>query len=137
MYCAKESDDGKITDLFTGGGVLEKLAWYETNSFHWMLIWGFILVFLSGCIVSTLALTRFPGDSWHQLAQLLAGVTCGLNLVCAFGDAHTRSTDQKKLSTEVCLRSAENSNFIIMYSPCDFYFSSWITRFCCFGLDKE
>ena len=82
---AKESDDGKITDLLIGGGVVKKLAWYETNTFHWMLIGWFILVFLSGCIVSILALTRFPGDSGHQLAQLLAGLTCGLNLVFIFG----------------------------------------------------
>ena len=82
---AKESDDGKITDLLIGGGVVKKLAWYETNTFHWMLIGWFILVFLSGCIVSILALTRFPGDSGHQLAQLLAGLTCGLNLVFIVG----------------------------------------------------
>ena len=82
---AKESDDGKITDLLIGSGVVKKLAWYETNTFHWMLIWLFILVFLSGFVVSIFALTRFPGNSWHQLAQLLAGVICGLNLVCAFG----------------------------------------------------
>ncbi|MDJ0574225.1 MAG: serine hydrolase domain-containing protein [Xenococcaceae cyanobacterium MO_234.B1] len=82
---AKESDDGKITDLFVGNGVLEKLAWYETQAFHWMLIWWFILVFFSGCIVSILALTRFPEDSWHQLAQSLSGLTCGLNLVFIIG----------------------------------------------------
>ena len=82
---AKENNDGKITSLFSGHGVLEKLAWYETNTFHWMLIGLFVLVFLSGCIVSILALTRFPGDSWHQLAQSLAGLTCVLGLVFTFG----------------------------------------------------
>ena len=82
---AKESNNGKITDLLYGSGAFKKLAWYETNTFHWMLIGWFILVFLSGCIVSILALTRFSADSWHQWTQLLAGLTCLLNLVCAFG----------------------------------------------------
>ncbi len=82
---AQDNNHGKIISFLARMGVLKKLAWYETNIFHWILIWCFILVFLSGCIVSILALTRFPGDSGHQLAQLLAGVICGLNLVCAFG----------------------------------------------------
>ena len=82
---ARENNDNQITALLTLGSTLKKLAWYETNSFHWMLFWYFVLVFSSGFAVSILALTRFPGDSWHQWAQLLAGLTCGLNLVCALG----------------------------------------------------
>ena len=82
---AKEDSNNRITTLLSIGNALKKLAWYETNTFHWMLFWWFVLVFLSGFIVGILALTKFPEDSWHQLAQLLASVTCGLNLVCAFG----------------------------------------------------
>ena len=92
-YCfiARENNDGKITDLFTGfgvgggGGILEKIGWYETKTFHWMLISCFMLVFLSGSIISILAMTKFPEDFGHQLAQLLAGLNCGLNLIFAFG----------------------------------------------------
>lgn len=84
-FVAKADDTGKITALLNERGVINKLAWYETNTFHWTLFWCFVLVFLSGLIVSTVTLTKFPGDFQHQLAQLLAGVTCGLNLVCALG----------------------------------------------------
>ncbi len=82
---AKEKNDGKITSLFTGHGVLEKLAWYETNTFHWILIWWFVVMFFSECIVSILSLTRFQLNSWHQLTQLLAGLSCGLNLFFILG----------------------------------------------------
>ena len=82
---AKEDSNNKITALLTLGSVFKKLAWYKTKSFHWMLFWWFVLVFLSGFVVSILALTKVPGDYWHQWAQLLAGVICGLNLVCALG----------------------------------------------------
>ena len=80
-----QEEDGKITALLTNNGVFEKLAWYETNTFHWTLALSFILVFLSGLIVSILALTKFPGTYTHQLAQLLAGVVCGLNLIFTGG----------------------------------------------------
>ncbi len=84
-FAAKEGDRGKITDIFAGVGALEKLSWYETKTFHWILIWWFVVMFLSECIVSILTLTRFQLDSWHQLAQLLTGLSCGLNLVFILG----------------------------------------------------
>ena len=77
---AKE-ENGKITALLTNNGVFEKLSWYETKTFHWTLVWTFIVIFLSGSIVGILALTKFPETSGHQLAQSLAVITCGLNLI--------------------------------------------------------
>lgn len=44
-----------------------------------------MLVFLSGLVVSILALIKFPGNSEHQLAQSLSGLVCGLNLTFAVG----------------------------------------------------
>ncbi len=82
---AQENDHGKITNLVGGFGTWKKLAWYEKNIFHWLFICLFVLVSLSGLIVSVVALTRFPGNFAHQLAQLLAGVTCGLNMVFVLG----------------------------------------------------
>ncbi len=82
---AQADSQGKITNLVLDHAVINKLAWYETNTFHWILILSFILVFLSGLVVSILALMNFPGDSIHQLAQSLAGLICGLNLICALG----------------------------------------------------
>ena len=98
---AKEDSNNKITALLTLGSVFKKLAWYETKSFHWILFWCFFLVFLSGFIVSILAITKVFGDYWHQWAQLLAGIICGLNLVCALGMlaiAHlTKNNERLKL----------------------------------------
>ncbi|MEM9274743.1 MAG: serine hydrolase domain-containing protein [Cyanobacteria bacterium P01_F01_bin.143] len=82
---AKEDDNGKITELLTSNGVLEKLPWYETNTFHWIMMGVFIVVFLSGSIVSSLAWTGFFGDLVDQWLQLLAGLTCTLNLVFILG----------------------------------------------------
>lgn len=82
---AREDSNNKITTLLTLGNALEKLSWYETNSFHWILFWYFVLVFLSGLVVGVFTLKKFPGNYYHQLAQLLAVVTCGLNLAGAFG----------------------------------------------------
>ena len=81
---AKE-ENGKITALLTNNGVFEKLSWYETKTFHWTLVWTFIVIFLSGLIVGILALTKFPGTLGHQLAQSLAVITCGLNLIFFVG----------------------------------------------------
>lgn len=98
---AQEDDSQKITALVTLGSVFQKLAWYEAKTFHWILFWWFVLIFLSGLIVSILALTKFPGDSQHLWAQLLAGITCGLNLVCALGmlviPPLTKNNEQLKL----------------------------------------
>lgn len=82
---AQENDPGKITTLIGGFGMWKKLAWYEKNIFHWSLIGLFVLVFLSGLIVSVFSLTRFTVNFEYQLPQLLAGVTCGLNLVFVLG----------------------------------------------------
>ena len=83
-FVAKEQN-GKITALLTNNGVFEKLSWYETKTFHWTLVWTFIVIFLSGSIVGILALTKFPETSGHQLAQSLAVITCGLNLIFFVG----------------------------------------------------
>lgn len=97
----QENDQRKITTLQAAHGVFEKLSWYETNTFHWTLICWFILVFLSGLVVSILALIKFPGNSIHQLAQLLGGVTCGLNLMFILGmltvQLLSKNNDQLKL----------------------------------------
>jgi len=82
---AQENDNGKITGLLTSNGVLEKLLWYENNTFHWIMIGLFIVVFLSGSIVSILAGTGFLGDLGDQWLQSLAGLTCTLNLVFILG----------------------------------------------------
>ena len=78
-------ENGKITALLTENEVFEKLSWYETKTFNWTLVWSFIVIFLSGLIVGILALTKFPGTSGHQLAQLFAVITCGLNLTFVIG----------------------------------------------------
>ena len=82
---AQVDSQGKITNLVTSNAVINKLAWYETNTFHWLLMLSSILVFLSGLVVSILALINFPGNSSHQLAQAFSGIICGLNLIAAGG----------------------------------------------------
>ena len=82
---AQADTQGKITNLISNNAVFNKLAWYETNTFHWILIISFILIFISGLVVSILALVNFPGDFSHQLAQMWAGIICGLNLVAVGG----------------------------------------------------
>lgn len=82
---AEADSQGKITNLASAHAVINKLAWYETNAFHWLLISSFILIFFSGSVVSILALINFPGGVSHQFAQAFAGMICGLNLVAAMG----------------------------------------------------
>ena len=83
-FVAQEKDS-KITALLTNNGVWSKIFWYETKTFHWALICWFVLIFLSGLVMGILALTRFPGTSEHQLAQLLAVLVCNLNLSFVIG----------------------------------------------------
>ena len=82
---AQADNHGKITKLISNNAVFNKIAWYETNTFHWILFVLFILIFISGLVVSILALVNFPGNFSHQLAQVFAGIICGLNLVAAGG----------------------------------------------------
>lgn len=82
---AEADSKGKVTKLITVNAVINKLSWYESNTFHWLLMSSFIIIFLSGLVVSFLAMINFPGNSSHQLAQAFAGIICGLNLVGAVG----------------------------------------------------
>ena len=82
---AQADSQGKITNLISNNAVFNKLAWYETNTFHWILFVLFLLIFISGLVVSILALVNFPGNFSHQLAQVFAGIICGLNLIAVGG----------------------------------------------------
>lgn len=81
----KADSQGKITNLVLSNAIINKLAWYETNTFHWLLIVWFILIFLSGTIASIFALTNFSGNASHQFNWALAGLICSLNLIGALG----------------------------------------------------
>lgn len=84
IFAEADSQDN-ITNLVLTHGVINKLAWYETKTFHWLMISLFTLIFISGLVVSILALLNFSGNFNHQLAQSLAGVICGSNLIAAGG----------------------------------------------------
>ena len=82
---AQKDTRGNIVALLTKFRVLNKIAWYETKTFHWTLIWSFVAIFLSGSIFGVFALTKFPVNSVRQLVQPIETITCGLNLIFIAG----------------------------------------------------
>ena len=83
-FIARE-ENGRITALLTNIEVWERLSWYETKVFHWTLIALFLLIFLSGFVVSIFFLAKFPGTWQHQLSYLVESIVCGLNLMFLVG----------------------------------------------------
>ena len=81
----KADDRGRISNLVLSNAIIDKIAWYETNTSHWFLIVWFVLIFLSGAIVNLAALANFHEDARHQFAGALAGIICSLNLVAGGG----------------------------------------------------
>lgn len=94
----REDDKARITHLFLdllGSPIgLEKLTWYETNSFHIGLIGFILLVFLSVCVVWPVGhlirrRRKLPAEGRRtaRFARLLAALTIALNLIFIIGFA--------------------------------------------------
>ncbi len=79
-FVAKEKQ-GEVKTLFSKMGVLEKIAWYETNSFHYLLIGLFILVFATGFGYGIWNLLQPSVIFVHRFTQILATTVCSLNLL--------------------------------------------------------
>jgi len=90
LFAFREDENGRVTHGFYGSfpqGALEKLAWYETPSFNYLVLAFSLILFLTALCWPLRALSRKicgsaeETKSGSKAARWIAGFMCSVNLI--------------------------------------------------------